>query len=157
MAWQPPAGGEGAPGYESAELGRGSVQAPALAAGPPPAYPPQRAPSTQPVDTGGGLAVGGLIVGIIALVLPVLGVGIVLGRAPRLAELLVLTSVPIGIIGVVLSALGLGSRLRQRSAIAGLILAILGLLFGLALIVLAVVVLHSLRLHGIVPVRRPRP
>jgi hypothetical protein len=109
------------------------------------------------VDTGGGLAGGGLIFGIIALVLPVLGVGMSLGRAPRLAELLVLTSVPIGIIGVVLSALGLGSRLRQRSAIAGLMLAILGLLFGLALIVLAVVVLHSVRLHGIVPVRRPRP
>jgi hypothetical protein len=108
-----------------------------------------------PPDGGGGLAVTGLIFGILTLLLPVTGAVLVLARFPLISRLTILATVPFGIIGVVLSALGLGSALRRRSALAGLILSVLGLLFGLTLLGMGLAALSGLRMHGVPPIRHP--
>lgn len=120
----------------------GNVQAPPESAPPSP-------PLTPPTESGGGLATTGLVFGILTLLLPVVGVVLLaLLRMPRLGDLTVLAAVPVGVVGVVLSALGLGSTLRRRSAIAGLILSIIGLIFALALVGLGLMLAGAMRLHG---------
>ena len=157
MESQPPVDGAPASGGTAPDPRRGPWQSPSVAAVVPSGYGPFAVTTAEPPDTGGRLAVSGLISGIISLVLPVLSVGFLLSRAPHLGELLILASVLVGIIGVLLSALGLGARWRRRSALAGLILSIVGLVFSLALLVLALSLLGSLRIHSPLPLRRRFP
>jgi hypothetical protein len=147
VGMQPPFGGEEPSGREGLTPGYGGVQSPPFAPGPPPGYVPAGYAPVAP-DSSGGLAVAGLIFGIIALLLPVLGMALLLSRLPGLGGLAIVAAVPIGIAGVVLSALGLGSTLHRRSAIAGLILSILGIVFALAVVGRGLLIVHALRMRG---------
>lgn len=153
MSMQPPYGGAEPPGSEGEGPGYAGVQAPPAAPSPPPSYPSAYVPA-PPDESGAGLATTGLVFGILTLLLPVIGVALAAARFPRFAGLAVLATVPVGIVGVVLSAFGLGGAPRHRSAIAGLILSILGLVFGLAILGLGLVALNALRMHGMPPIRR---
>lgn len=72
-------------------------------------------PMAQP-DQGGGMAIAGLILGIISIP----------------AALVAVCGIVFGIIGIVLSAMGRRSVSRRTMATVGLILSIIGLLAGIA-------------------------
>lgn len=154
MSVQPPFARDETPDREGLSPGYGGVQAPPAAPSPPPGNLPVAPPPQS--ESGGGMAATGLVFGIITLVLPVVGAVLLRMRFPGLGGLSILATVPAGIIGVVLSALGLGSLLRRRSAIAGLILSVLGLIFGLAVLAGGLAALYAFRVHGgLPPIRHP--
>jgi hypothetical protein len=100
---------------------------------PPPAYPyapyPGYAVVTQQSEPGSGMAIAGLILGIISVV----------------SFFIFYISIPVSIIGIVLSALGRRSISRRTMAIWGLVLSIIGLLLAIGFIVFYVVLIISVQ------------
>ena len=96
---------------------------------PPPGYPYAPYPVMRQSEPGSGLAIAGLILGIIGVV----------------SFFVFYISVPVSIIGIVLSALGRRSASRHTMAIWGLVLSIIGLLLAVGFIlffVLSIALYH---------------
>ena len=103
-------------------------------------------------DSGGGLAITGLIFGIIAMLGPVFALSFAFLGAPRLAGLLLVIAIPVAVIGVVLSAVGRSSVRQRGSANAGLMLSTIALVLALGVLLFAVALFH-----GVGPGRVPGP
>lgn len=124
---QPPYGQP--PQYPPSQPGYGQPQYPPP---PPPPAPPGYAqpaygqpgmPAAVPVpDQGGGMAIAGLIFGILALVFSIFNI----------------CDLPFIALGIIFSALGRRSVQRRTLATVGLVLSLVALLIGVVLIVLAV-------------------
>lgn len=105
---------------------------------PPPMAPRPMTAAAPTGDSGGGLAVTGLIFAIVAMLVPLLALFAAFGRFPGLTVLLLIATIPVAIIGIVLSAVGRSSVRRHGSATAGLVLGIVALVLAVGVLLFTV-------------------
>ncbi len=119
----------------------GAGTAPVMVAPPPPATPFPLAPASANGD--GGLAITGLVFGIIAMLGPVFALIAAFLRFPALAGLLLVITIPIAIIGIVLSVVGRSSLLRRGSATAGWMLSTIALVLAIGVLLFTLAGFHA--------------